>query len=139
MKKLNNSQWEKIEYNPLNSYRKIGYYDASSNSFIEICRWRNTHGVTGTNDGLLQIWSPLFDFIAYSHQRGNNYSGGYNKPIANLENCLYQFSTAIKNKEIVTDGGDFSCSSCGSIDSLLNELKNYLQYFYNEKLFILYL
>lgn len=133
---LSSSQWDKIEYNPLNSMAKIGYYNEERNAFEEVARWRNTHGATGTNDGCLQIWSITFNFIGYEHQKGWDYSGGYNKPIANLEACLYQLKEAIKNKEVVTDCGDFNYSNCGSIDSLLNELKDYLQKQYTKKLFI---
>ncbi len=136
MKKLTDSQWEKIEYNALNSMAKIGFYNEERNTFEEVARWRNTHTREGANDGCLQIWSITFDFIGYDHQKGNNYSCGYNKPIANLEGCLYQLKEAIKEKEVVTDCGDFNYSNCGSIDSLLNELKDYLQKQYSEKLFI---
>lgn len=137
MKKITNSQWDKIEYKPLNSYKKIGFYDAEKNNFVEVARWRNSYGKDGTNDGLLQIWSVTFDFTGYEHQRGNNYSGGYNKPIANLESCLYQLKKAIENGEIVTDCKDFNYSNCGSIDSLIEGLKDYLQKQYKVKLFIL--
>lgn len=133
---LSSSQWDKIEYNPLNSMAKIGYYNEERNTFEEVARWRNTHGTSGTNDGCLQIWSVTFNFIGYEHQKGWDYSGGYNKPIANLEACLYQLKEAIERKEVVTDCGDFNYSSCGSIDSLLNELKDYLQKQYTKKLFI---
>jgi hypothetical protein len=136
MKKLSNNQWEKIEYNPLNSMAKIGFYDETKNAFNEVARWRNTHGATGANYGCLQIWSITFDFIGYEKQKGCNYAGGYNKPIANLESCLYQLKKAIENKEVVTDSGDFNYSNFGSIDSLLNELKDYLQKQYTKKLFI---
>ena len=85
----------------------------------------------------MQIWSQTFDFIGYKKQGSNNICGGYNKPIANLEGCLYQLKEAIENKELVTDCGEFSYSNCGSIDSLINELKEYLQKQYNVKLFVL--
>jgi len=137
MKKLSNSQWDKIEYNPLNSFSKIGWYNQKENRFEEVARWRNTHGTSGTNDGCLQIWSETFNFIAFEHQPGRNYAGGYNKPIANLEGCLYQLSQAIKNNEVVTDCGSFDFSRCGSITSLMEELRDYLQKQYKVKLFIL--
>lgn len=138
MKKLSSNQWDKIEYNALNSMAKIGYYNEERNTFEEVARWRNTHSREGANDGCLQIWSVTFDFIGYEHQKGNNYAGGYNKPIANLESCLHQLKKAIENKEIVTDCGAYTVDSCGSIDSLLNELKDYLQKQYNKKLFIVH-
>jgi hypothetical protein len=137
MRKITNNQWNKVEYRPLNSYRKIGFYDSAKNNFVEVARWRNSYGKDGTNDGILQIWSITFDFLGYDHQRGNNYSCGYNKPIANLEGCLYQLKTDIENGAIITDCGDFNYSHCGSIESLIEELKNYLQKQYKEKLFIL--
>lgn len=61
MKKLTSSQWDKIERNPFNSFKKIGWYNTDRNCFEEVARWRNTYGTTGANFGMLNIWSPLFD------------------------------------------------------------------------------
>ena len=137
MKKITNSQWEKIEKNRIISFSKIGYYDEKNNRFEEVARWRNTVGSAGANYGLLQIWTPLYNISLFEHQGGYNTSGGYNKPIANLECCFYQLKKAIENNEIVTDRSTFNYSNCGSISSLMSELKDHLQYHFNKKLFII--
>lgn len=136
MKKITNNQWDKIEHLPFNSFKKIGFYDVEKNNFFEVARWRNVYGSTGANFGMLNIWSPLFDCHIFESQPGRNSAGGYNKPIANLEGCLYQLKNAIEKNELVHEG-QLSYSNCGSIDSLMNELKEYLQKMYNKKLFIL--
>ena len=137
MKKITSTQWDRVEYNPLNSMKKIGFYDETRNSFVEVARWRNARNqASGANYGLLQIWAPLFNACFFESQGGRNTCGGYNKPIANLESCLYQLQEAIKNNEIVHEG-DFNFSRCGSIDSLINELTAYIQKMYNVKLFVI--
>ena len=129
--------WDKVEYNPYNSFKKIGWYDAENNRFQEVARWRNTYSKqSGANYGMLNIWSPLFDAHFFESQGGRNTCGGYNKPIANLEGCLYQLENAIDKNEIVHEG-TFNYSNCGSIDSLMNELKEYLQKMFKVELFIL--
>ena len=138
MRKISSTIYDRIENNKKNEFYKIGYYDNEKNSFIEIARFRNSCNMTsGANYGLLQIWSITFDAGYYETQGGYNTCGGYNKPIANLESCLYQLECDIKNNKIITDGGDFSCSSCGSVLSLLGELKDYLQKQYTVNLFIM--
>lgn len=138
MKKITNSQWEKIERNPFNSFYKIGYYDAEQNRFDEVATWQNHYGTAGANYGLLQIWTPLHNVSFFEKQGGYNTAGGYNKPIANLEGCLYQYKKAVDGKEIVTDHAEgIKYSNCGSIASLMEELKDYLQYHFNVKLFVL--
>ena len=136
MKKITSAQWEKIEHNPFNSFKKIGWYNQETNRFEEVARWRNTYGTSGANYGMLNIWSPLYNVHIFESQGSNNTCGGYNKPIANLESCLYQLQEAIKNNEIVHEG-DFNFSRCGSIDSLINELTAYIQKMYNVKLFVI--
>ena len=136
MKKITNTQWEKIEHNTLNSMKKIGWYNPEKNCFEEVARWRNTYGTTGANFGMLNIWSPLFDAHFFESQPGRNSAGGYNKPIANLEGCLYQLKKAVENGEIVSEG-QINYSDCGSIDSLMKELMEYLQRQFKVKLFIL--
>ncbi len=136
MKKLTSSQWDKIERNPFNSFKKIGWYNTDRNYFEEVARWRNTYGTTGANFGMLNIWSPLFDAHFFESQPGRNSAGGYNKPIANLEGCLYQLKKAVENGEIVSEG-QITYSNCGSIDSLMKELMEYLQRQFKVKLFIL--
>lgn len=136
MKKITNTQREKIEYNPFNSFKKIGWYDEKNNRFQEVARWRNTYGTSGANYGMLNIWCPLFTAHFFEHQGGRNTCGGYNKPIANLESCLYQLKNAIENNEFVHEG-NFNFSSCGSIESLISELKDYLQKMFSVKLFII--
>lgn len=136
MKKISNTFWDKIEHNAKNSFYKICFYDNTNNRLQEIARWRNTYNSnSGANYGLLQIWSCLYDCSFGESQGGWNTCGGYNKPIANLEGCLYQFKTALEN-ELVNDNGEFTYSNCGSITSLLEELKNFLQKQYNVKLFL---
>ena len=135
MKKITSAQWEKIERNPFNSFKKIGWYNQETNRFEEVARWRNTYTKNGSNYGMLNIWSPLYDVHIFESQGSNNTCGGYNKPIANLESCLYQLKKAIDNNEIVHEG-NFNFSSCGSIDSLISELKDYLQKMFKVKLFI---
>lgn len=137
MKKLTDSQWKKVEYNPINSMKKIGWYDEKNNRFQEVARWKNCYGTSGANYGILFIWNSLHNFIGYSMQGGRNTCGGYNKPIANMESCLYQYEKAIKNNEIVSEKLEKSFSNCGSIDSLTIELKDYLQKYFNKKLFII--
>ena len=136
MKKITSNMWDKVEKNPFNSFKKIGFYDAKNNRFAEVARWRNTYGKTGANFGMLNIWTSLFDAHFFESQGGYNVSGGYNKPIANLEGCLYQFKKALEKNELVSEG-DFNYSSCGSVDSLMNELKDYLQKQFKVKLFVL--
>lgn len=136
MKKLTSNQWDKIERNPFNSFKKIGWYNQDRNSFEEVARWRNTYGTTGANFGMLNIWSPLFDAHFFESQPGRNSAGGYNKPIANLEGCLYQLKKAVENGEIVSEG-QINYSNCGSVDSLMKELMEYLQRQFKVKLFIL--
>lgn len=137
MKKITDTQWERVEYKPLNSMKKIGFYDADKNQFIETARWRNAFSPSsGANYGLLQIWSPLFNACFFESQGGRNTCGGYSKPIANLESCLYQFQQAVEKNELVHEG-EFAFSSCGSIDSLIKELTAYLQKMYKAKLFII--
>jgi hypothetical protein len=136
MKKITSNMWDKVEKLPFNSFKKIGWYDSENNRFQEVARWRNTHGKTGANFGMLNLWTPLYDVHFFESQGGCNVCGGYNKPIANLEGCLYQFKKAIENNEI-THEGDFNYSQCGSIDSLMTELKDYLQKMFKVKLFIL--
>ena len=139
MKKITSTMWDRIEKNPFNSYAKIGYYDASRNEFNEVVRWCNTYNSnSGANYGMLSIWAPLFGVHFFESQGGYNTCGGYNKPIANLEGCLYQFKQFLEKNEIVHEG-NFEFSNCGSINSLLDELKGYLQKMYNEKLFIIYI
>lgn len=136
MKKITSNMWDKVERLPFNSFKKIGWYDSENNKFQEVARWRNTHGTTGANFGMLNLWTPLYDVHFFESQGGCNVCGGYNKPIANLEGCLYQLKKAIENNEI-THEGDFNYSDCGSIDSLMIELKDYLQKMFKVKLFIL--
>lgn len=127
MKKITSTQYDRIEGNQLNSFVRIGWYNAERNCFEEVARWRNSFNKnSGANYGLLQVWSICFDFSAFESQGGYNTCGGYNKPIANLESCLWQFQK---------EHADFQYSSCGSIDSLLNSLKEYLQKQYKVKLF----
>lgn len=136
MKKITSNMWDKIEYNPVNSYKKIGWYDSKNNRFQEIARWRNTYNKqSGANFGMLNIWCPLYDVHFFESQGGRNTCGGYDKRIANLEGVLYQYKKALEN-ELVNDCGIPGFSSCGSIDSLINELKEFLQKMYNKKLFI---
>ena len=137
MKKITSNMWNKVEKNPFNSFKKIGWYDTKNNRFEEVARWRNTYGKsTYANFGMLNIWTSLFDAHFFESQPGCNSAGGYNKPIANLEGCLYQLKNAIEENEIVHEGS-FNFSNCGSIDSLMNELKEYLQKMFSEKLFII--
>lgn len=132
MKRLSSSQWDRVEYNPLNHYVKIGYYDINHNSFVEVARFRNAYTHNGSNYGLLQIWDEIHPTYAFFNAQGsNNTCGGYNKPIANLEGCLYQFKEEIKK----SFNEDFTFSDCGSIDSLTTGLMNYLQSQYRIKLF----
>lgn len=134
MKKISSSFWDKIEKNNKNSFYKICFYDGEK--LQEIARWRNSYNAnSGANYGLLQIWSITFNFTASEMQGGWNTCGGYNKPIANLEGCFYQFKTALES-ELVNDCGEFNYSNCGSITSLLDELKNFLQKQYKVKLFL---
>ncbi len=136
MRKITSSQWDNVEYNAWNSAKKIGFYNADKNCFEEIVRWRNAYNkTTGSNYGLLQIWTNLYSFSFFEKQGSRNQCGGYNKPIANLESCLYQFEEEMKENPYGRK--EFKFSSCGSIDSLINELKDYLQYQYKEKLFII--
>jgi hypothetical protein len=116
--------------------KKIGFYDSNKNTFVEIARWRNSNNNMGANFGLLQLWTPLYCAAFYDKQKNNNLAGNYNKPTANLESCLWQFKKAIEKKEIVSEN-TINYSDCGSIDSLIRELKDYLQYMYKEKLFII--
>lgn len=137
MKTIANSMWNKVEKNTLNSMKKIGWYDSKNNRFQEVARWRNTYGKsTFANFGMLNLWTPLYDAHFFESQPGCNSAGGYNKPIANLEGCLYQYKKALGN-ELVNDCGEFKYSSCGSIDSLIEELKNFLQKMFKEKLFVI--
>ena len=138
MKQITNSQWRKIESKPFNSFKKIGWYNQEKNTFEEVARWRNVYGSTGANFGMLNLWTPLFNAHFFEDQPGNNYAGGYNKPIADLEGCLWQLREAIKNGELVSDGDIKKLDNihCGSIDSLMETLKDYLQYQFNKKLFI---
>ena len=137
MRTITNSMWNKVEKNTLNSMKKIGWYDSKNNRFQEVARWRNTYGKsTFANFGMLNMWTPLYNVHFFESQPGCNSAGGYNKPIANLEGCLYQYKKALEN-ELVNDCGNFEFSYCGSIDSLIEELKNFLQKMYREKLFII--
>ena len=137
-KTIPSSIYDRIEKNNKNQYYKIGYYDTEKNCFCEVARFRNSYNAaSGVNYGLLQIWAITFDWAGYETQGGYNTCGGYNKPIANLESILYDFKYAIENNEIVTDCGSFGCSSCGSVLSLLGELKDYLQKQYTVNLFIM--
>lgn len=134
MRAITNLFYDRIENNNKNSFYKICFYDGEK--LQEIARWRNSYNASsGANYGLLQIWSSLYCVSFCESQGGRNTCGGYNKPIANLESCLYQFKTALEN-ELVNDCGNFECSSCGSINSLLVTLKNFLQKQYKEKLFL---
>lgn len=138
MKKISNTFWDKIENNNKNSFYKICFYNVEKNCVEEVARWRNSYNSnSGANYGLLQMWTRTFNCSIGESQGGRNTHGGYNKPIANLKSCLYQFKNAINNRELVTDCGEFEYSSCGSITSLLEELKNYLQKQYTIKLFIM--
>ena len=138
MKNITNSMWNKIEHNGKNSYYKIGFYNKERNCFEEVARWRNAYNSnSGANYGLLQMWTRTFSVNLFESQGGRNTCGGYNKPIANLEGCLYQFQKAIENKEIVTDGGEFEFSYCGSIESLLSGLMAYIQKQYIMPLFLM--
>ena len=137
MKKITQTQWERVENNPHNSYKKIGYYDADLNRFVEVARWRNAYNSTsGANYGLLQIWTPLFNATFFESQGGHKTCGGYNKPIADLESCLCQFQDDLKNNTFVNEGV-FTFSDCGSIDLRMRELMDYLQKMYTAKLFII--
>lgn len=136
MKEIKHTQWNKVERLPFNSFKKIGWYNQDRNCFEEVARWRNTYGTTGANFGMLNIWSPLFDAHFFESQPGRNSAGGYNKPIANLEGCLYQLKKAVETGEIVSEG-QITYSNCGSIDSLMKELMEYLQRQFKVKLFIL--
>lgn len=137
MKKISSTFWDKIENNNKNSFYKICFYDYEGEKLQEVARWRNSYNSnSGANYGLLQIWSCTFNCSFGESQGGWNTCGNYDKPIANLEGCLYQLGQAIKNKEIITDCPVFTYSSCGSITSLLEELKEYLQKQYKTKLFL---
>lgn len=138
MKKITSYMWDKIEYNLVNSYKKIGFYDDENNRFFEVARWRNTYNkASGANYGMLNLWTPLYNAHFFESQGGRNTCGGYNKPIANLEGVLYQYKKALDNHELVNDCGEFVCSDCGSIDSLISELVNFLQKMYIKKLFVI--
>ena len=130
--------WDKVEKNTLNSMKKIGWYDSKTNRFQEVARWRNTYGKsTFANFGMLNIWCPLYNAHFFESQGGCNVCGGYNKPVANLESCLSQYKKALEENELVNDCGEYELSACGSIDSLIEELKNFLQKMFREKLFII--
>lgn len=136
MKKISNTFYDRIENNNKNSYYKICWYDVDNAKLQEVARWRNSYNAgSGANYGLLQIWSCLYNVSFGESQGGRNTCGGYNKPIANLEGCLYQFKTALEN-ELVNNCGEFTYSDCGSITSLLEGLKNFLQKQYKVKLFL---
>lgn len=138
MKKITSSFFDKIGYNPQSYNVKIGWYDNAKNRFVEVARFRNSYNKTsGANYGLLQIWSITFNFSASEMQGGYNACGNYDKPIANLEGCLYQLENALKNRELVCDAAIPHFSDCGSIDSLMNELKDFLQCQYIKTLFII--
>lgn len=138
MRKIPSTIYDRIENNNKNQFYKIGFYDDVNNSFYEVARFRNSYNSnSGANYGLLQIWSCTFTQSYYETQGGYNTCGGYNKPIANLESCLYQLSQDIENKKVVTDCGAFEVSSCGSVTSLMDGLKNYLQKQYIKKLFVI--
>lgn len=138
MKNITSTFFDKIEYNPQSYNVKIGWYDDTKNRFNEIARFRNSYNkASGANYGLLQIWSITFHFSACEMQGGRNTCGGYNKPIANLEGCLYQLEKALENREIVSDAAIPHFSNCGSIDSLMNDLKDFLQHQYIKPLFII--
>lgn len=128
---INSSDWDKIEYNPLNYYYKIGFYDEKSNQFVEVARYRNSYTSNGSNYALLQIWSIIFDYRAFYRQGSNNVCGGYNKPIANLEAILEQL------KQDRTDEGGLSYPDCCSMDSGIKALAEWLQKQYTAKLFII--
>ena len=134
-----NSVWDSVEYNPLSYNIKIGFYNRVDNCFCEVARFRNSYNKnSGANYGILQIWNSIFNCSFYEKQGGRNTCGGYNKPIANLESCLYQFSNftdSFMNKEL--QGLKHSFNNCGSIDSLMNELRDVLQCLYNSPLFII--
>lgn len=138
MRKISSTFYDRIENNNKNQYYKIGYYNQERKGFNEVARFRNSYNKdSGANYGLLQIWSCTFNFAACESQGGRNTCGGYNKPIANLEGCLYQLKKAIENNEIITDCGAFDFSECGSVVSLLDGLMKYLQKQYNVPLFLL--
>jgi hypothetical protein len=127
-RKITNRMWDSVEYNPKNQYYKICYFNTEKNQLEEVARFRNAFNKNSrANYALLQIWTPCYDEVYFEKQGGCNTCGGYNKPIANLESCLYQFE---KNHD------DFKIMNCGSILSLMNELLSYLQRHYIEKLFI---
>lgn len=134
MKNIPSFIYDRIENNNKNSFFKICFFDGEK--LQEIARWRNSYNAaSGANYGLLQMWTSLYNVSFYETQGGRNTCGGYNKPIANLEGCLYQFQKAIEN-ELVNDCGPFKFSYCGSIESLLETLKNYLQKQFEKKLFL---
>lgn len=128
---IKSSDWDKIEYNRLNYYYKIGFYNAKTNHFEEVARYRNSCTNNGSNYAMLQIWSVLFNYNAFYKQGSNNVCGGYNKPIANLEAILYQL------KLDRTDEGGISYPDCCSMDSGINAIKDYLQKQYTVKLFVI--
>lgn len=138
MRKVTSVIYDRVENNPKNSYWKIGYYCKDSNSFVEVARWRNSYSpASGANYGLLQIWSITFDAQISETQGGRNTCGGYNKPIANLEGCLWQLKKAFENRELCSDAGAFEYPDCGSVTSLLEALKNRLQKQYVTPLFLI--
>lgn len=132
LKPISHSIYDRIEHNNKNSFYKIGYYNKEKNQFEEVARWRNSYNKSsGANYGLLQIWAITFNFASYETQGGYNTAGGYNKPIANLESCLYQLSVYLKKAY----NKDVKFSNCGSIESNIHDLMEVLQNDYNVKLF----
>ena len=128
MRDVRKEHYDKVSFNRLSDYIKIGYYDKEANTFICAASFRNAVSKSGCNYGLLRVIDDYDNFISFSRQKGYNSAGGYNKSIANFEQCLRDF------KEVHSD---FSCSDCGSITSYTRELKDYLQKSYTEKLFVL--
>ena len=138
MRKIAYTNWKRVEGFTKNQYYKIGYYDIEKNCFVEVARFRNSYNKnSGANYGLLQIWSRTFCVEYFDKQKGYDYAGGYDKPDANLSNCLYQLKCDIEDNKIVTDCGELVYSSCSSVTRHIDELKDYLQKQYIVKLFVM--
>lgn len=108
---------------------RIGFFNSELNKLQIVATYENWNNEKGVNDGFLCLYTSLYYCRYYAaHQKGNNFAGGYNKPIANLEETL----TAWKEENNLNYEVDY----CGSIYSLMTDLMNELQKQYEDKLFL---
>lgn len=128
------TDFRKRDNKRLSDWVRIGFFEPERNKLYIIAEFQNWNNHAGINEGFLIINSVLIDCTIQAHQKSNMYSCGFNKSIANLEECLLNFRE--QYKERFKDYDLFDVDSCGCVHSYMTDLMNFFQGKYKVKLFL---